>query len=123
MASGADGYSPLGVPPGFQVYPADGRRWARQAESGLQRDASAAANPPFNHWVRGDGAALGGLVPAWAMLWVESLLANWPVSVPLLALMVFVYLRNQSLALRIRDPGRKLWRKSVSGLHHSCPGG
>jgi len=43
--------------------------------------------------------------------------------VPLLALMVFVYLRNQSLALRIRDPGRKLWRKSVSGLHHSCPGG
>jgi hypothetical protein len=69
------------------------------------------ANPPVNSWVRGVGAVLGGLVPGWAMMWVESLLANWRVSVPILAIVLAVYYSNQSLAFRIRDLSRRLWRK------------
>lgn len=70
-----------------------------------------AANPPVNAWVRGAGSVLGGLVPAWAMLWVEALVANWRVSGAVLAVVLAVYLSNQSLAFRIRDLGRRLWRK------------
>ncbi len=140
MASGADGYAPLGLPPGFRVLPANGG-WAGLAASGLVQDAGAAAglrqlirrrkatnwvtilcvlalaalpfltaNPPVNAWVRGLGAVLGGLVPGWAMLWVESLLANWRVSGPILGVILAVYFSNQSLALRIRDLGRRLWK-------------
>jgi hypothetical protein len=64
-----------------------------------------------NGWVRGVGAVLGGLVPGWAMMWVESLLANWRVSVPILLVILAVHYSNQSLAFRIRDLSRGLWRK------------
>jgi hypothetical protein len=141
MASGADGYAPLGLPPEFRVFPEGGRRSAGLVPSGLVQDAAAAAglrglirrrkatnwvtilcvlalaalpfltaNPPVNDWVRGAGAILGGLVPGWAMLWVESLLANWRVSMPILGVILFIYFHNQTLALRIRDLGRRLWK-------------
>ena len=144
IETGADGYAPLGLPPTFLVYPANGSRWVGLAPGELLQDAPAAvglrqlirrrkatnwvtilcvlglvalpfltANPPLNDWVRGFGAILGGLVPGWAMLWVESLLANWRLSLPLLGVIVVVHLRNRSLALRIRDLGRRLWRKTV----------
>jgi uncharacterized protein (DUF2235 family) len=140
MASGADGYAPLGLPMGFRVLPKTGG-WAAVADSGLVPDGPAAsglrrlitrrkatnwvtilcvlalaalpfltANPPVNGWVRGAGALLGGLVPGWAMLWVESLLANWRVSGPIVALILAIYFSNESLALRIRDLGRRLWK-------------
>jgi uncharacterized protein (DUF2235 family) len=142
MESGADGYAPLGLPPTFRVYPANGRRWSGLLPAWVQRDEATAAglrqlirrrkatnwvtilcvlalvalpfltaNPPVNSWVRGVGAVLGGLVPGWAMMWVESLLANWRVSVPILAIVLAVYYSNQSLAFRIRDLSRRLWRK------------
>jgi uncharacterized protein (DUF2235 family) len=141
MASGADGYAPLGLPPEFRVFPEGGRRWVGLVPSGLVQDAGAAAsvrqlirrrkatnwvtilsvlalaalpfltaNPPVNDWVRGAGAILGGLVPGWAMLWVESLLANWRLSGPILAVILVVHFSNHSLALRIRDLGRRLWK-------------
>ena len=140
MASGADGYAPLGLPPGFRVFPAKGG-WAGLVASGLTQDGGAlaglrhlirrrkatnwvtilcllalialpflTANPPGNDWVRGVGAVLGGLVPGWAMLWVEALLANWRVSGPILVVILAVYFSNQSLGLRIRDLGRRLWK-------------
>jgi len=138
MASGADGYAPLGLPPGFRVVPALG---GDLADSGLVQDGQAVAglrqlirrrkatnwvtilcvlalaalpfltaNPPVNGWVRGVGAIFGGMVPGWAMLWVESLLANWRVSGPILGVILAVYFSNQTLALRIRDLGRRLWK-------------
>lgn len=143
MESGADGYAPLGLPPDFGVFPANGSRSAGVVPSGLVQDAATmaglrqlirrrkatnwvtilcvlalvalpflTANPPLNGWVRGIGAVLGGLVPGWAMLWVESLLANWRISGLVVAVVLLVYFSNQSLAFCIRDLGRRLWRKA-----------
>lgn len=70
------------------------------------------ANPPVNALVRGIGAVAGGLVPGWAMLWVESLLANWRISGPLVALILVIHFANDALGYRIRDAGRKLWGRA-----------
>ncbi len=140
IAGGADGYAPLGLPQGFRVtvgakttggFSESGLVQDASALVGLRRLIRRrkatnwvtilcvlaltalpflAANPPVNDLLRGAGAVLGGLVPGWAMLWVESLLSNWRVSGPILALILLIYFVNQSLALRIRDVGLRLWK-------------
>jgi uncharacterized protein (DUF2235 family) len=69
-------------------------------------------SPPLNPLVRGIGGVVGGLVPGWAMLWVESLLANWKISGPIVALLLGIYFANDALGYRIRDAARKLWVRS-----------
>ncbi len=68
---------------------------------------------PANDIVRFVAAILGGIVPGWAVAWVESVAANWPVSLTILAVILAVYQFNQSLAYRIRDLGRTIWHREV----------
>jgi uncharacterized protein (DUF2235 family) len=62
--------------------------------------------------VRGLSAVIGGLVPGWALTWVDSLLRLWWLTLPVVLALWAIYSFNQSLAYRIRDTGRRLWRKA-----------
>lgn len=70
---------------------------------------------------RGLATLVGGLVPGWALTWVDSLLALWWVTLPVLGALWTVYAFNQLLAFRIRDRGRGLWRKAGSSASPSGP--
>jgi hypothetical protein len=59
--------------------------------------------------VRSLSAVLGGLVPGWAVTWVEVLLARWWLSAPVLLAIWAIYNHNATLAYRIRDRAGKLW--------------
>lgn len=63
--------------------------------------------------VRGLAQVLGGLVPAWAVSWVEVLCARWFVSLPVIVAIWAVYRFNQSIAYKIRDAAGKLWQRAA----------
>jgi uncharacterized protein (DUF2235 family) len=53
---------------------------------------------------------IGGVVPSWAVTWVETLCARWWISLPVLLALWWVYSFNQSMARRIKDCAGQLWQ-------------
>lgn len=79
-----------------------------------------AAMPVWDWWfatrIQPNGAVrwlawgLGGLVPSWAVTWVEVLVSRWWISGPVLLAIYGINRLNQGLAYRIKDAGRGLWQ-------------
>ncbi len=67
------------------------------------------APPPASDLAAWLGWIVGGLVPSWALTWIDAMVLRWPISLPLLGLILWIWSYNQGLAHRIRDAARKLW--------------
>jgi uncharacterized protein (DUF2235 family) len=77
--------------------------------------------PPPSQAARWLAAILGGLVPTWALAWVDAMVAWWPVSVPILLAMGAVWSYNRTLGYQMKDLARKLWVVPPTDLPSSGP--